>query len=154
MNQETIGKFISTCRKDKGLTQMQLAEKLNITNRAVSKWETGKSIPDASIMIGLCEILDISVTELLSGERITMEKYQKKADENLVEMKKENEAANKAARVGYGIAVILLLVLNVVNIYAHGFQKAIEMPEFIIMQTVVLIWLLFYSSVIAKVKKK
>lgn len=78
MNQEVIGKFISTCRKEKGLTQTQLAEKLNITNRAVSKWETGKSVPDAAIMLDLCEILDVSVNELLSGERIAMENYQKK----------------------------------------------------------------------------
>ena len=88
MNQKEIGKFISVCRKEKGLTQMQLAEKLNITNRAVSKWETGKSVPDASIMLDLCEILDISVNELLSGERIAMENYQKRADENMIEMKK------------------------------------------------------------------
>ena len=79
MNQEAIGKFISTCRKEKGLTQTQLAEKLNITNRAVSKWETGKSVPDAAIMLDLCEILDVSVNGLLSGERIAMENYQKKA---------------------------------------------------------------------------
>ena len=79
MNQEVIGKFISTCRKEKGLTQTQLAEKLNITNRAVSKWETGKSVPDAAIMLDLCEILDVSVNELLSGERIAMENYQKKS---------------------------------------------------------------------------
>ena len=76
MNQQMIGKFISSCRKDKGLTQMQLAEKLNISNRAVSKWETGKSVPDVSIMLELCEILGITVNELLSGERITtMEEY-------------------------------------------------------------------------------
>jgi len=149
-----IGKFISSCRKDKGLTQIQLAEKLNITNRAVSKWETGKSVPDASIMLELCEILDISVTELLSGERITMENYKHKADKNLVEMKKENEAVNKAAKIGYGITLILLLVLNVVNIYVYGVQKAIVMPEFMIMQTVVIIWLLIYSSVLAKSQKK
>ena len=70
MNQKAIGKFISTCRKSEGLTQMQLAEKLNITNRAVSKWETGKSCPDASIMLKLCDILGITVNELLSGKRI------------------------------------------------------------------------------------
>ena len=73
MNQESIGKFIAACRKEKGLTQVQLSEKLNITNRAVSKWETGKSCPDASIMLELCDILGITVNELLSGERITME---------------------------------------------------------------------------------
>ncbi len=61
MEQEMIGKFISACRKEKGLTQMQLAEKLNITNRAVSKWETGKSMPDVSLMLDLCNILGITV---------------------------------------------------------------------------------------------
>ena len=69
MNQEVIGNFISACRKEKGLTQAQLAEKLNITNRAVSKWETGKSIPDAAIMLDLCKILGVSANELLSGEK-------------------------------------------------------------------------------------
>ena len=95
MNQEAIGKFISTCRKDKGLTQIQLAEKLNITNRAVSKWETGKSCPDASIMLKLCDILDITVNELLSGERISMENYQKKAEENLIQLQHEKDQAQK-----------------------------------------------------------
>jgi len=66
MNQKEIGKFISACRKDKGLTQMQLAEMLNITNRALSKCETGKSCPDVSIMLELCDILGITVNELLS----------------------------------------------------------------------------------------
>ena len=78
MNQEKIGKFIAECRREKGLTQLQLAEKLNISNRAVSKWETGKSCPDVSIMMELCDILGINVNELLSGERIIMENYQKK----------------------------------------------------------------------------
>ncbi len=66
MEQAMIGKFISACRKEKGLTQMQLAEKLNITNRAVSKWETGKSMPDVSLMLDLCNILGITVNELLN----------------------------------------------------------------------------------------
>ena len=83
MNQESIGKFIAECRKEKGLTQMQLAEKLNITNRAVSKWETGKSLPDISIMPEVCEIFEITVNELLSGERIKPEDYQMKAEDNL-----------------------------------------------------------------------
>lgn len=97
MNQEMIGKFISSCRKDRGLTQMQLAEKLNISNRAVSKQETGKSIPDVSIMLDLCEILGITVNELLSGERITtMEEYQKKAEQNMVDLQKKKAQAQKS----------------------------------------------------------
>ena len=69
MNQVKIGKFISECRKSKNLTQAQLADKLNITDKAVSKWERGIATPDSSIMIELCEILGISVNELLQGER-------------------------------------------------------------------------------------
>ena len=95
MNQEKIGKLISECRKEKGLTQLQLAEKLNITNRAVSKWETGKSCPDASIMMELCDILGITVNDLLSGERITMENYQKNAENNLVELCRKKDKAQK-----------------------------------------------------------
>ncbi len=67
MNQEKIGKFIAECRKEKNLTQLQLAEKLNISNRAVSRWETGKGCPDVSIMMELCDILGINANELLSG---------------------------------------------------------------------------------------
>ena len=73
MDQVKIGRFVAECRKGKGLTQAKLAEMLGITDRAVSKWETGKSMPDASLMLPLCEILGISVNELLSGERIEME---------------------------------------------------------------------------------
>ena len=78
MNQTKTGTFISECRKEKRMTQAQLAEKLNITDRAVSKWETGKSMPDSSVMLELCEILGITVNELLSGERIDMESYEKR----------------------------------------------------------------------------
>ena len=69
MDQEKIGRFIASCRKEKGLTQAQLGEKLGISNRAVSKWETGKSCPDPSVMLELCRILGISANELLSGEK-------------------------------------------------------------------------------------
>lgn len=91
MNQTDIGKFIAKCRKEKKLTQAQLAERLNITDRAVSKWETGKSMPDSSIMLELCGILGITVNELLSGEKIDMESYEKKTDEILIALKRKDE---------------------------------------------------------------
>ena len=84
MNQTEIGKFIAKRRKEKQLTQAQLAEKLNITDRAVYKWETGKCMPDSSVMLELCGILGITVNELLSGEEVDMESLEKKADENLI----------------------------------------------------------------------
>ena len=69
MNQEKIGRFISELRKEKGMTQANMAEQLGITDRAISKWETGKSMPDSSIMLELCDLLSINVNELLKGER-------------------------------------------------------------------------------------
>jgi len=81
MDQVKIGKFIASCRKEQGMTQAVLADKLGISDRAVSKWETGKSMPDSSIMLELCGYLQINVNELLSGERISMENYDKKAEE-------------------------------------------------------------------------
>lgn len=95
MNQLKIGKFIATQRKAKGLTQAQLAEKLLITDRAVSKWETGKSMPDSSIMLELCELLDITVNELLTGEKIDMTDYNKTAELNLLNLKKQKEKSDK-----------------------------------------------------------
>lgn len=121
MNQEKIGKFIADCRKEKGLTQLQLAEKLNITNRAVSKWETGKSCPDVSLMLELCNVLGITVNELLSGERILMEDYQKKAEENLVELQDKKMKAQKMFKrielVWLAIAILLVPVHFAINYF-------------------------------------
>ena len=95
MDQKKIGKFIATCRKERGFTQAALAEMFGITDRAVSKWETGKSMPDASIMLELCEVLEISVNELLSGERLDTDQYKAMAEEHLLEMHRKEEATNK-----------------------------------------------------------
>lgn len=95
MDQIKIGKFIAACRKEQGMTQIALAEKLGISDRAVSKWENGKSLPDSSIMLELCTLLDINVNELLSGERIMEESYDKIAEENLFALKKEVEEKNR-----------------------------------------------------------
>ncbi len=85
MDQEKIGKFITTCRKEQNLTQEQLAEKLGITYKAVSKWECGKGLPDASIMIELCKILKITVNDLLSGEKVKEKEYQEKLEQNIID---------------------------------------------------------------------
>jgi transcriptional regulator with XRE-family HTH domain len=81
MDQIKIGRFIAERRKEKDLTQAQLAERLNITDRAISKWETGRSLPDSAIMLELCAILGITVHELLCGERISMETNNGKLEE-------------------------------------------------------------------------
>ena len=95
MDQVKIGKFISECRKNVGLTQKQLAEKLCITDRAVSKWETGKTLPDSAIMLELCLILNITVNDLLSGEVVSMDNYNKELEKKLFEMVEQKEKADK-----------------------------------------------------------
>lgn len=95
MDQVKIGKFIAVCRRKANLTQMQLAEKLGITDRAISKWETGKAMPDSSIMLELCETLGITVNDLLSGEVVTMDNYNKNLENNLLEMAKQKEQSDK-----------------------------------------------------------
>ncbi len=95
MDQIKIGKFIASCRKEQRMTQAALAEKLGISDRAISKWETGKSMPDTGIMLELCVLLKINVNELLSGEKIMTETYNKKAEENLLAMRKEVEEKNR-----------------------------------------------------------
>ena len=112
MDQVKIGKFIAECRKKEKLTQMQLAEKLNITDRAISKWETGRAMPDSSIMLELCDILKISVNDLLSGEVVTMDNYNKELENNLLEMIKQKERADKrllSAEVFIGITALIVL---------------------------------------------
>lgn len=84
MNQEKTGKFISKLRKEKNMTQMELADKIGVTDRAISKWENGRGMPDLSLLIPLCEILNISVNELLSGERIEKDDYREKSEENII----------------------------------------------------------------------
>lgn len=114
MDQIKIGRFIAECRKKKNLTQVQLAEKLNITDRAVSKWETGKSMPDSSVMLGLCEILEISVNDLLSGEVITVNNYNKEAEKNLLEVIKQKEQSDRnLLRIEWVVGILSLIVLFV-----------------------------------------
>ena len=114
MDQLKIGKFISECRKKAGLTQAQLAEKLGITDRAVSKWETGRAMPDSSIMLELCGILGISVNDLLSGEVVTMENYNKELESNLFEMVRQKEENDRRLlMLEWVIAILSLIVLFV-----------------------------------------
>lgn len=124
MNQIDTGKFIANCRKEKGLTQAQLAERLGITDRAVSKWETGKCMPDSSIMLELCEILDVSVNELLSGERIKMDNYDEKVSQNLIELKRKDEnnmAKNTIISIVYTVTMVIgILVCCICDIAISG----------------------------------
>ncbi|MBO5110726.1 MAG: helix-turn-helix transcriptional regulator [Clostridia bacterium] len=126
MDQIKIGKFIAERRKNQGLTQMHLAEKLNVTDRAVSKWENGKSMPDSSIMLELCGILKITVNDLLSGEVVTMELYNKQLEQNLIEMIKEKEEANRRNLVFENVIGILSAVILFGRTFTAAFVSMVE----------------------------
>ena len=125
MNQIKIGKFIAECRKKENLTQMQLAEKLGITDRAVSKWETGKAMPDSSVMLELCDILRISVNELLSGEKINMENSNQKNEQILLDMAKELEKKNKTIWT----SMWAIMIVSMIALLAGLFVVAFLIPE-------------------------
>ena len=125
MDQIKIGRFIADCRKNEKLTQMQLAEMLGITDRAISKWETGKAMPDSSIMLELCNILGISVNELLSGEKIDMKNNFQKNEQLLLDMAKELEKKNKTI----WSSMWAIMIVSMTALFAGIFIAAFLIPE-------------------------
>ena len=121
MNQIKIGRFIAECRKKANLTQMQLAEKLGITDKAISKWERGVAMPDTSIMLNLCDILGISVNELLNGEKIYMENSNQKNEQLLLDMAKELEKKNKVIWTSMWAIMIVSIIALLAGIFAVRF---------------------------------
>ena len=118
MNQVKIGQFIKAIRKEKSLTQREVAEKLNISEKTVSKWETGNGLPEVSLMLPLCELLEISVNELLSGERLDEKRYYKKAEQNMMSLMEEKAEAKKKlviAAIIAGITVLAGLTLILIS---------------------------------------
>ena len=121
MNQEKIGRFIAELRKEKNMTQQELADKLNITDRAISHWENGRSMPDAGVILELCKILNINVNELLSAKKIKEEKYNERAEESLLEMRREIETQNKRILTLNKIIINLAIIIFVVIVLAATF---------------------------------
>ena len=114
VDQIKIGRFISERRKNVGLTQAQLAEKLGITDRAVSKWETGRAMPDSSVMLELCAELKISVNDLLCGEKVSMENYNRELEKNLLEAIKQKEQSDRRLlNVEWVVGALSLIILLV-----------------------------------------
>ena len=128
MDQVKIGKFIAKCRKNNNLTQMQLAEKLNITDRAISKWENGKAMPDSGIMLDLCNELKISVNELLSGELIKMDNYNEKLELNLIDMVKQKEQSDKRLLAMEILIGVLISIVFFALIFIAAF---VEMKDWL-----------------------
>jgi len=112
MNQEKIGKFILELRKEKNMTQQELAEKLFITDRAISKWENGRGMPDLSLFKPLCKELGITINELISGERIDKKKYQEKSEENILNtIIYTDKKIKKNKKIFKSIFIIILLII-------------------------------------------
>lgn len=139
MDQAKIGRFIAERRKTAGLTQMQLAEKLSITDRAVSKWENGRSLPDSSIMLELCKELNITVNDLLSGEVVTMENNNKETEKNLLALVREKENADKRL---LNIEIVLGFITSIF------FMTLIFVASFVEMQNWIRILLIVVGMVL------
>ena len=123
MDQIKIGKFIAECRKKNNLTQAQLAERLNITDRAISKWENGKSMPDTSIMIELCSELNINVNDLLCGEKICKDAYNKQLEQNIIDMIKQKEASDKRLLTMEIVMGVLISIVFFALIFIASFAE-------------------------------
>ena len=127
MDQIMIGKFIANERKRKGYTQKQLSEKLEISDKTISKWERGNGFPEVSLLLPLCNELDITVNELLSGERVSEEDYRKKAEENMVNLVREAQESKK--KIIMSAMVALLVIVAAVPLFV--ISGAIEMDNWI-----------------------
>ncbi len=130
MDQLKIGRFIAQRRKDVGLTQLQLAEALGITDRAVSKWERGKSLPDASLMLPLCKILQITVNDLLHGEVISMENYNNEMEQKLLELVEEKKQSDRRLLTLEWVVGILSLIIMMVPCFVAAYAP-IPMEEWV-----------------------
>ena len=140
MDQLKIGKFIAEMRKEQGLTQRSLAEKLMISDKTVSKWECGNGMPEVSLMVPLCEILHISVNELLTGKRLQSSEYQRNAEDNLMKLINEREHAKRSLWLGI-VAVVSTFLAGFTLIMVSGY---LEMEDW---QRIVLVVIAFIAIV-------
>ena len=122
MNQEVIGKFIAECRKEKNMTQQEVADKLGVTDRAISHWENGRRLPDYSLLKDLCDVLSISINELFSGEKISKEDYETKAEENMSKLINDNYSEKKKINwiIAISVAIVYLSISIIFDIWAYS----------------------------------
>lgn len=128
MNLILIGKFIAEERKRKGFTQKQLSEKLGISDKTISKWECGNGFPEISLLLPLCNELNITVNELLSGQRVSEEEYQKKAEENMVNMIREKEENRKKFMLTVTIGIISTVSFITLLLIVCMYTEVIALP--------------------------
>ena len=146
MSQEKIGKFIAKCRKEKNMTQQELALKLDVTDRAISNWENGRRLPDYSIIEKLCNELDITINELFACEKISNKDYKEKSDKNVVNILKNNELYSKKKQrlhlLDFYVSITLILILLI-----YSFYKGIKELEYTF---IIALFILIINEVIVR----
>ncbi len=147
LNQNKIGIFIAERRKALGMTQKQLAETLCISDKAVSKWETGRSMPDNTILLELCKVLDINVNELLSGEKLSDDSYHGKAEENMMTLMKEKQNESRINAV-IGLVLGILFLIWCAQMVSGNVSWYLDIPSLIL--DMALIWILLFMSGLTK----
>lgn len=163
MNQENIGMFIAARRKELGMTQKTLAEKIEVSDKAISKWERGNGLPDITRLDELCAALQINVNELLSGEKLSESSYSEKAEENIMSLIEENEKNKRNGLVQYvigGVLVVLGLLMLGVSIKdssAYSVVWYLDLPSALLMALFICVCILFSKektklSVISMIK--
>ena len=142
-----IGKFIAEARKKKNITQEELAKKLLITDRAVSKWERGLSLPDADKMLDLCNILDINVNELLNGEKIDIKNYEKKNEELLIELAKQEELKNKKMITDMYVLAITTIIfyIGIILLASYTLREGTLFGIIVTLSTIILVIVALYA---------
>ena len=142
-----IGKFIAEKRKNIKLTQQDLADKLYVTDRAVSKWERGLSLPDADKMLDLCNILSISVNELLSGEMIDKENYEKKTEELILKLAQQEELKNKKLMANMWVLLITVFIsyIGIITLACTLLEEGITLGTIIFISTAFFVLVAFYA---------
>ena len=149
MDQEKIGVFISTLRKEHGMTQQQLADAIGVSNKTISKWECGKGMPELALIVPLCHILQISINEFLSGEHLLENGYTEKAEVNMMNLLQETENSKKKSRsslLAFGITVIIFLFVVLYSVITNmgiGMNMLfVDMPTLLSMFLVTALFLL------------
>lgn len=142
MDQVKIGEFICRMRKKKNITQSELAEMLNITDRSISKWENGVCLPDASNMVLLCKILDISINDLFSGEIVDMKDNEKRLEENLLNLKRDNEEKDKRL---LNLEILISVPVVIIGLSLMLIAAYASISDFIKVILIVLGFILIFS---------
>ena len=152
MDQIKTGNYIAGLRKEKNMTQRELAERINVSDKTISKWETGKSMPDLDCIGKLCETLGVSVNEIISGESLSADDYSRKAEETIMTLMEENEK-NKKGNMAMTIVGIVMLIIAIIMLFFGGGSMGmaispallIDLPSLILI-TVIMTGLILLSG--------